>query len=254
MQSGAQPSGNVDARHTADSTSRRWPAPRPPAPGVGALAHRDAYAPAARAQSQRAPSRALLDSLHQLTRTSQTLSGRLESGAARLLGALNTPEQVTRLEGLKRAVLNSGLFLEARLAGKSNEPALDLSRDFKAALLRLRAELAPQLPATQDTRLTDIATQVERTLARLDLSQLATVAADREHRPAWALELPLRTQDDQVDVARLNIQREDDAHGNDENAQRTYSAVLKLEPAGLGRVTAHITLVLSASSRSSKRA
>ena len=140
-------------------------------------------------------------------------------------------------------MLNSGLFLEARLAGKSNEPALDLSRDFKAALLRLRAELAPQLPATQDTRLTDVATQVERTLARLDLSQLATVAADREHRPAWALEIPLRTQGDEVDVARLTIQRDDDADGSDTAAQRTYSAVLKLEPAGLGRVTAHITVV-----------
>ncbi len=118
----SQPASLPDARRAAKGTNQRWPAPRPPALGVSASAHRDAYAPAARAQSQRAPSRALLDSLQQLTRTSESLTGRLESGAARLLRALNTPEQVTRL----RSGAGSLLFPASRAS--RNRPLLSTAR------------------------------------------------------------------------------------------------------------------------------
>ncbi|MEM9056720.1 MAG: flagellar hook-length control protein FliK [Pseudomonadota bacterium] len=183
----------------------------------------------------------MLTALAQLERAAKTGAPRVD--ARRVLDVLNTPDQVTRLDGLRRAILNSGLFLEARLAGKSAEPVLDVSRDFKAALLRLRAELGPQLAASPDARTTDLASQVERTLARLDLSQLATVSAERDSRLAWSLEIPVRSASDDVDVASLSIEREDRDGDGAADRERAYTAVIRLEPNGLGPITAQLRVV-----------
>lgn len=62
---------------------------------------------------------------------------------------------MSRADGVRQAFLNSGLFLEARLADKANQLPVSLTQDIKAGLLRLQQALQQQLPAqaaTTDTR------------------------------------------------------------------------------------------------------
>jgi hypothetical protein len=54
-------------------------------------------------------------------------------------------------EGIKQAIRQSGLFMEAQLAGKSSTATISLEHDLKAGLLRLQKVIQQQLAATQST-------------------------------------------------------------------------------------------------------
>jgi hypothetical protein len=58
---------------------------------------------------------------------------------------------VSSAEGIKQAMRQSGLFLEAQLAGKSSAATISLEHDLKAGLLRLQKAIQQQLTATQTT-------------------------------------------------------------------------------------------------------
>ncbi len=220
----------------------------------------------------------LLASLRPLTTpppSQAPLPAAIQEGLRSLLAALPTRDAVATGEGLRQALLQSGPFLEARLAEAIGQGLPGLAGpDLKAGLLGLLARLlglrlptgsvearpptnesAPPLPgghpqaqaraafsALDDPgeTLRRLRQQVEGALARVQLVQLASLPGEEDGRRAWLLELPLRGGDDQVDVLALRIERESSGQGAEEAAH--WQVTLALELPGLGPLEGRVGL------------
>lgn len=175
-------------------------------------------------------------------------------------------------DGLKQAVAQSGLFLEAKLAQVLQQPITGSTTppiDFKGGLLSLLltllnfsknppptsntppmpntpshaqtgAQATPNQPMNLQQALTELLRNVEGGLARLQLSQLVTSAPDDDGKRAWVMELPVRT-DSHIDVIQLRIEKDKGHRSSKKTA--LWSVTLSLELSGLGPVQARITLV-----------
>ncbi len=218
---------------------------------------------AALAQSQEPPSagmtRPLLDQITQLfTRLAQ--SADIATGA-----------------GLRRALNDSGVLLEAKLAAPGAEtPAF--ASDLKAGLLQLRDALRATLPpaalppessgdmstappplrgaplqaqaAAQTAPDMALATpaqllsHIDAALARMQLSQLASLPAAEDKKPAWMFELPVR-HGELVNVFHIRIEAPDPEqhHGNAPHAVRPlWSIELAFDLERLGPVHARVSV------------
>jgi hypothetical protein len=170
--------------------------------------------------------------------------------AAQLMNQLPESQRLTTTDGLRQAILNSGVFLEARLA-RGDTAALQ--EDFRANLLRLLGAVREQAtaPAAAVTRdgnaptlpaslLLELSQQIEGALARVKVQQLHNVSAQSDPNPAWLLELPLRNGVE-LEVLRLRIQREE-GHRNGGGAAG-WSVRLHFDNARHGNVDSVITLL-----------
>lgn len=177
---------------------------------------------------------------------------KLQSLALELLNRLPEPQRLGTAEGLRQAVLNSGLFLEARLA-RGDTTALQ--EDFRAGLLRLLHAVKEQAaaPAAATARggnlpalmlsaamLGELSQQIEGALARVKVQQLHTLGAQTGADPAWLLELPLRSGTEQ-DILRLRIQRE--GNQRDGSGAPGWSVRLHFDSAQHGAVDSVVTLL-----------
>lgn len=192
-------------------------------------------------------------------------------------------ETVSQPGGLRRALLDSGIFLEAKLAqGQTGVQSPSLITDFKAGLLRLfsgllalrqagdhkvappsnRTTTAPPAPApplrgiplqpqaAASASLTEpqsnagavreLLPQVEAGLARVQLSQLASLPGNDYATPMWTVELPVR-REDRTDLFHLHIRR--DRGGTRSTDAETWSVSLAFDLEGLGAVHARVTVV-----------
>ncbi|MBK1690719.1 flagellar hook-length control protein FliK [Ectothiorhodospira mobilis] len=188
-------------------------------------------------------------------------------------------EGVTTGPGLRRALLDSGLFLEARLArAAQGGDASPVSRDLKGRLLSLAQQLrslpptargdadappparqeppppfreaqpVPQgrpqsAPLQADQWLATLQRQVEGSLARLVMHQLASADQPEEpgQSPRWFLELPLKGEDG-VDVVHMCLEREGGHRGRREDPDCPWRADLALDLPGLGPL--HVRVVV----------
>ncbi|TAL86772.1 MAG: flagellar hook-length control protein FliK [Rhodanobacter sp.] len=157
----------------------------------------------------------------------------LRTALAMLEHTIRTPADITRGEGLRQAILRSGLFFESQLAALPQlAPAL-AEEDWKSALLRLlgildrgpstpsmasRTDTPPpllqrglqsqaRLPlpllaegASVNTMLDRLHGDVKAALARVEVAQLQAGAL-----PAWIIEIPLQG-DDGRDVLQLHLE------------------------------------------------
>ncbi|SFM39907.1 hook-length control protein FliK [Ectothiorhodospira mobilis] len=194
---------------------------------------------------------------------------------------MNLPrvEGITTGPGLRRALLDSGLFLEARLAraAEDGKPP-PVGRDLKGRLLSLARQLRSLPPASRgggdapaptrqdppppfreaqpvpqgrpqgaplqaDQWLATLQRQVEGSLARLVMHQLASAEKPEEpgQSPRWFLELPLKGEDG-VDVVHMRLQREGGHRGGREDADHPWRADLALDLPGLGPL--HVRVVV----------
>ncbi len=188
------------------------------------------------------------------TAASTQAPDKLPALAEQLLGRIGDPQRLATADGLRQALLNSGLFLEGRLARGDISAVQD---DFRAGLLRLlgavREQTAiatapgasrggstppgPQLPASM---LLELSQQIEGALARVRVQQLHTLGSQSGPDPAWLLELPLR-HGAEIDILRLRIQRED---GNrNSNAATGWSVRLHFDSPRHGSVDSVVTLL-----------
>lgn len=168
-------------------------------------------------------------------------------------------------ESLRRAVAESGLFLEARTASAGAAPL-----DLKAALLMLQQALtaagarpparlqrpggppptpdgatsaerpaAPTISKTDDadTLLRHLRGDVEQALARQTLHQLASLPAGGA--PHWMFELPLATPQGPA-IAQFAIEPDDDGPGADGATAPAWQARFSIDLAPLGPV--HVRL------------
>lgn len=103
--------------------------------GLGANPLAEAIRSALPRQDSLAP---LLANLVQAANNRQlNLPPLIARGAQQLVQQLPDPRQLSQPEGLKRALAQSGIFLEGQLARDGALRGVELSRDFKANLLRL---------------------------------------------------------------------------------------------------------------------
>lgn len=187
--------------------------------------------------------------------------------------------QVFRAEGLQRAVMNSGVYLEAKLAHSAlTGAAPQTQEDFKANLLRLAAALsrpdqsqtaaqpntaqaqeaaAPkgQPPARTDAPVQQAGTaeetfetpqqkllhQTEAALARVQTQQVRTLPQENQSVQTWTIELPLRAGE-RVDVLQLQIQREDERTACAPEALHRWSAWLSFDLEPIGALTARVSV------------
>lgn len=98
-------------------------------------------------QNRQASLEGLLSNLKGLAGKAELGEG-LRTGIERLLGALPDSNQLGSAKGIAQALENSGLLLESRLL---QGQTAGLSQDLKANLLRLIAQLLPQLPGGAGT-------------------------------------------------------------------------------------------------------
>jgi hypothetical protein len=171
-------------------------------------------------------------------------------------------EQVPLLEDLRdgarlaRVVERAGLMLEAHLGSRTPPSGADIAADLKAALLRVRASVeeggrgreagaAASAPAvaTEAARtalLQALCDSVEGTLARITVNQLQA-AAVADHGPlAFSLEIPLRDAEGRYQPLEFEFERE--AEESSEQRPPSSTVTLRMEPPGLGPVTAVLRL------------
>ena len=171
----------------------------------------------------------------------------------RLLAAVPRPDTLTESTGLRQALRDSGVFLEARLATLAGGTGgrAELATDFKAQVLRLLALLAPsradpapaQSPAAappgEPALVAKLNGLLEGALHRVHSQQLASLAARESAVPTWHFELPIRLGPE-YEALRLRVEREPPPPGAEEEPRWTVN--LALTPGDLGPLHVRVTL------------
>lgn len=223
----------------------------------------------------------LLATLAAATRGQSVANGSLPApalaAAANLWSALPVPRDIASPAGLKRALIDSGVFLENRLMAAAPVEGIESTgTDFKAGLLRLidallhgasaaavrtappagNAPMAPPLrgadlhapacaAAARFANSEDFAAallqQAEGALARLHTSQLAALPTHEQAQPWLAFELPVRNGN-HCDLFQLRIERERAGSGDDGNNAHQWVIHLAFDLDTLGPVYARVTL------------
>jgi hypothetical protein len=185
-------------------------------------------------QNGYAPLLATLGALSQRSMM-RRLPPELRTALALLEQAIHTPDEVTTGEGLRKAILGSGLFFESLLAEPGGSAGALAADDWKGALLRLMGQLVQRgpggplsgrtdtppplfqrglqsqarqplpLPLPADTEdlgplLDHLHDNVKAALARVEVAQL-----DAGTVPAWMIEIPLQG-DGGHDVLQLQLE------------------------------------------------
>jgi hypothetical protein len=192
----------------------------------------------------------------------------LLEAAREVFSMLAGASSLTDTNTLKTALINSGLFLEAKLA---NPQARGLEADLKAGLLRLAAQLGqksgegralaeplppplrgaapsiqPPAAATLLSHLSgtealrDLSTQVEASLARIELAQLSVLPTEDHPYPAWLIDLPVR---EGAETRVFQFQIEEEPSRGEGKAQRPWSVMVAFELEGLGPIYARLTFL-----------
>lgn len=188
-------------------------------------------------------------------------SGPLNALLRAFVDALPQLRNLTRPEGLRQAVQDSGLFLEAKLADTAqtgNPPRLDA--DLKAGLLRLQQQIQsdiaaraaatprtaarPDVAVIQDDSNVDplprLLLPVESALARTQANQLASLPPEPGTPSAWLVEIPLR-HDAGTDTVKLQIEAE--ASAGSSGSQASWTVWLTLDLGDRGAVRARVGVV-----------
>ncbi len=186
----------------------------------------------------------LIKDLPQLL-THESLPQSLKSSILAILHNLPQSQQLMTNPGLKQALDNSGLFLEARLGLLTETPELalaeDVKADFKANLLKL-VQLLQQEVSTQAVKnhqdtdlalLKNMQQKTENTLAKIVLNQLLSLPKEDNPKQIWHLELPFLDRDN-AETVDLEIQQDKDADRHPDSGN--WSVNITLTPPGLGSI------------------
>ncbi len=201
----------------------------------------------------------LLEKLLHLTggKGNMALPGDVKQAIQSLLTRIPSTENPQFKAQLKEALLNSGLFTEARLLSNSTH-----SNDLKLNLLRLFRLLQPLL-AQQATVpqagnppaepipaegfasnatikfLNDLLKQLDATLARIQTNQLASLPQDEPARQTWQFELPV-LHGDKADLFQILINKD---HSTSRDAEeQSWSLTLQVNLPALGPMRVQLTL------------
>lgn len=185
----------------------------------------------------------------------EALPGPVAAALKQFAARLPLLEMLTTPVGLKRAVSDSGIFLEAHLAQALTEGKVPtVQNDIKANLLQLVAQLrsltvpAPSATATSahsaeppiDPALPVILRQADAALARIEQNQLATLSGSPQAATLLAVDLPVRNAQ-YTGVLELSIEEQETGMPAGDTVM-PWSVWLHFDFERLGKVHARITL------------
>ena len=158
-----------------------------------------------------------------------------QSAKENLIRLLSTPASLTQIEKGRDSTLPLRL----------TELTSSLSRlpmpFFRHMQLQPQKAQIPTLALLQhrDQITDELIRQVEGSIARVQLSQLASIPQDSNAPPSWTLELPLR-HGENVDIVQLRIEKEDAQDGDEKEAR--WQITLTLDMPDIGSIYANITV------------
>ncbi len=155
-------------------------------------------------------------------------------------------------EGIKKALIQSGTFLESNL--KDPKFAVSVDGDLKGKLLRLSDLLLNENKnqknnavknsilslLTDNKAMPDLQRHVESALARIQLNQLNSLPHDEQHSQVFLMELPIK-ENENIDVLSLKINEEEQQTSEQESSKR-WSIKLSFDLNTLGSIHAKLTL------------
>ena len=141
----------------------------------------------------------------------------LRSSIDKLLGALPDSAQLSTAKGLAKALESSGMLLEAKLLHGQTSA---LPQDLKANLLRLIAQMLPQLPSGAGT-LASLQSAINQNLPAIARQMLGINSSGSARQQALTFPLPSRLLQ------------------NMEDGEADLEALLKLAAAAISRLQTH---------------
>ena len=182
---------------------------------------------------------------------STSVAETLKQLAQEILAAIPAQSQISTPEQIKHSIVQSGLFLEAKLAELlTGQGSAALQDDMKAKLLKfvglLKLELSAQTQPGSNKQSTEILKELlqkaDGTLAKLTLDQLNSLPQEELPKQTWSLELPFFFQD----LAHsLQIEIEQDKPGakpnNPAQTQKNWAVSITLNLPELGTIHSRIS-------------
>lgn len=194
-----------------------------------------------------------LDTLNSQARTPAQAEG-VRQLASILQGAGVRLDQLTPAQ-LQRAIAQSGMFHEARLAGSlSTDPADTKTRLLQLLTLVRNAGLPHQKnlrpppagaeaataarEAAGDSLLSRLTRLIEASVSRIQLQQAAALPVEEGPRQAWQIDLPIQLPDE-THEAMLRIERE---AAKDDDGTSTWAVNLAFQFDSIGTLQTRIAL------------
>ncbi len=147
---------------------------------------------------------------------------------------------------LKQSVLNSGLFLEAKLTYSGKKNNLNLQADLKNQLLKLQHTIKQELETQQKSSsseidlLQEIQKKTENSLAKIILNQLASLPKEEGIKQAWVLDIPFINKEVSESV-KIEIEREQNK--DEETNSGNWAVTITITPPGLGTIHCKVTCI-----------
>ncbi|GEM_PF-4036547 len=159
-----------------------------------------------------------------------------QSAKESLIRLLTAPPSSIQNEEGKNSALPSRLTEFSALLGRLPIPF------FRHLPLQPQKAQLPTLALLQhrDQLIAELIRQVESTIARVQLSQLASSPQEGNTPPSWTFELPLRNGEN-IDVVQLRIEQETSQDDDDEKEAR-WRVTLTLDLPNIGTLYADITV------------
>ncbi len=149
-------------------------------------------------------------------------------------------------KNLKQSVLNSGLFLEAKLIQSIEKNDLNLQTDLKNQLVKLHHTVKQELESQQKTTSTniellqEIQKKTEGSLAKIILNQLASLPKEDGVKQAWILDIPFINKEFS-ESAKIEIERGQYKEG--ENNLENWTVTITITPPNLGTIHCKVTCI-----------
>lgn len=140
---------------------------------------------------------------------------------------------------LKQSVLNSGLFLEAKLTYSDEKIDLNLQSDLKNQLLKLQHTIKQELetqqksPSSEIDLLQEIQKKTENSLAKIILNQLGSLPKEEGIKQAWVLDIPFINKEVSESV-KIEIEREQNK--DEETIPGNWAVTITITPPDLGTI------------------
>ncbi len=204
---------------------------------------------------KQAPLSVFFSNLNQLNSTDQRLPQVIHQAIQTLHAGLSSRMDMLNPEGVKKALAESGSFLEANLNRLANSKLSNgIEGDLKARLLRLATQLSnenfqqkPNIDKNQllsllaDSKaLPDLQRHVESALARIQLNQLNSLPNQEQNNQAFLLELPIK-ENEKIDIFSLKV-KDEDTQKNGAESNKRWSIKLSFDLNGLGPIHAKLML------------
>jgi len=178
----------------------------------------------------------------------ETISDNLKWLAKEIINTLPQLNDTKNPKQLKKAISQSGLFLEPKLSQFTNEKGFNFPADFKNKLLKFQHALKQELELKTGSKsssnelslMKEMQQKTENSLARIILNQLASLPKEEGVRQSWLLDLPFLNKG-AAESVKIEIERDQqsDSHEKEDN----WAVTLTITPPDLATIHCKISCI-----------